>query len=202
MKKISSLLTLTALPLLTGCGNAQAATPSTVDVITNPTTIHGNTADALVAAMQPDGPWVFSMQDHIVVDGPLYIEGQVPRHMDGVWQDFDIRLIAMYYRPGRYGGSHGSFDLTVTDGIHIYSYPTWLHGHVSEGNYSNIYADVYVNSYSFQLRDAIIHGNLTFATEGMKYWSSAYFWNEAEWRVDEMAWEDVVRGEVRVATSS
>ncbi len=209
MKKTKKLLFLPAflflfLLTLTACGNNQAEAAydeRLVDVITSATSANGSTPEELIAAMSPEGAWVFSMRNDITVEGPLAIEGNVLRHQYGTWQDFYMRVIAMYFRDGRYGRPEGNANLTVTDGIHITSPNTHLNGRIHYGNPSHIYADVHVNSYDFRLRDVIVHGDLTFETESMKERAYAHFWNEAEWELEARELSDLVTGEVLVAAS-
>ncbi|MCL1949866.1 MAG: hypothetical protein FWF59_09060 [Turicibacter sp.] len=203
-KFINCGLVIMASFYLLGCEYREVGSNSAsdVDATTFATSVHGTTPEALAWAMSPDGAWVFSMQDDITVEGPLIIDGYVPRHDGGRFIDVYARLIALFYRSGRYGSPEGRFNLTVTEGIHSYAYRTWLHGVIDEaGNPSHIYGDVYINHYGFHLRDVIIHGNLTFATSSIKYWAGANFWNRETYEMDSVAFEDVVTGEVRVASA-
>ena len=192
MKKFLSMFAALAVFFgLAACGNTEANVveePETeevveeepaeeVDVVSHATSGGGSTAEEMIeilGATSENRAWVFGLRDDIELDGELNIEGEVLKHSGGAWTDgIYERKVGMYRRDEVDGVARipvGTFTLTVTEGINVYSNNTFF---ISDGPFvADVYADVFVNAPGFNLRGVTIHGDLVFASQ--EYMDSAF----------------------------
>ena len=205
MKKYLSLGSAAALALaLAACGSTSPTdTPSApadntpdAEVVTRPTSRRGDTAEALVEGMSPEGAWVFGFGSDITVNGPLNIEGEIEKHSGGEWTGEHVRKLGLYQRDAD-RNPIGAFNLTVSEGIVVDSPNTMF---LAEGDYtSDINADVLVNSENFRLENVHINGDLTFGSEAAMNSATAAIWNANTESFEDVPLSQVVSGTVKVA---
>ena len=122
-------------------------------------------ADVL-SANSPNRAWVAGLAADVVVEGPLYIEGEAERHSGGEWSGVSARKLGFYQRDTVNGIDRvpvGAVSLTVTEGIFVNSPQAFF---ISDGPFlAHVYADVYVNVPYFRLSGVQIHGDIIFANE-------------------------------------
>ena len=126
----------------------------------------GDRLAEVLSADSAERAWVAGLATDIVMDGPLYIEGEAERHSGGEWSGVSARKIGFYQRDTVNGVDRipvGALSLTVEEGIHVNSPQTFF---ISDGPFiANVYADVYVNIPYFRLSGVRIFGDVTFATQ-------------------------------------
>lgn len=126
-------------------------------------------ADRLIDVLSADSPnraWVAGLGADIVVDGPLYMDGDVEKHSAGEWTGINARKIGFYQRD-TVNGAHqvpvGAWSLTANEGIHVNSPQSYF---ISDGPFlGEVYGDVYVNVPYFRLTGVRINGDIIFATQ-------------------------------------
>lgn len=190
-KKLLLLVSLGMLFSMTACSDNEEG----VDATSNPTSARGDTAEALIEAMTPEGAWVFGLTSDITVDGELNIEGNVLKHSGGAWTDVYERKIGLYQRDAE-RVPIGYFTLTVTEGINVNSPNTFF---ISDGPYvGQVNADIFVNTANFRLTGVQVNGNVVFASEELMNSAIGQSWNEDTETWEDVDFADLVVGEVRV----
>lgn len=126
-------------------------------------------AETLIETLSADSPnraWVAGLGADIVMDGPLYIDGEAERHSALEWSGVFARKIGFYQRDTINGVNQvpvGAWSLTVNNGIHVNSPQAFF---ISDGPFlGEVYGDVYVNVPYFRLTGVRINGDVIFATQ-------------------------------------
>lgn len=157
--------------------------------------------ERLIAVLSADSEsraWVAGLAADIVMEGPLYIEGEAQRHSAGEFTTTDAgepvfsRKLGFYQRTDLTDEitrvPSGAWSLTVENGIFVDSPQAFF---ISDGPFvADVFADVHVNVPNFRLTGVRIHGDLIFANEA--YMESATFqmWDSEIADVQDGEYED------------
>lgn len=136
-----------------------AETTAAVDAVATASLV--DTPEALIKAVGPDANWIVALLKDVVVDGELVVEGEYEKadKDDATKMVPAGRKIALYTQDADRKKT-GTFTLTATK-MTVKSLNTKIQGGTFIG-------DVYVEADGFNLVDAIITGNIYFATQANK----------------------------------
>ena len=126
----------------------------------------GERLATILSGDNPERAWVAGLGGDIVMEGPLYLEGEAQRHSANEWSGVSARKIGFYQREDINGARRvpvGAWSLTAEEGIYVNSPQAFF---ISDGPFlAHVYADVYVNIPYFRLSGVKIHGDVIFETQ-------------------------------------
>ncbi|MCL1949673.1 MAG: hypothetical protein FWF59_08070 [Turicibacter sp.] len=175
MKKLLTAISALALVAVLGaCGSREEANEPTTtdagtstDVDTRATSVVGNTAEELQAAMAADGPWVFGATADIDSDDVITVDGNVYKTNDESLGY--TRKIGLYSRVGNGDRTIASvFNLTAPS-IVVNAENTMIMGgeveNLGDLDWPVVDADIYVNANGFELISVIVNGDIIFSSQ-------------------------------------
>ena len=152
------LVAATAIAEVTTATEISPTTAPSTDVVTTASIV--NTEDAFLNAISDKGTWIICLLEDMKIDKDIALEGEFKNgKQDDAGKDIIQRKIALYSQDE---------NRTITAKYILTAPKFTISSPEASIQHGTFIGDVYVNVANFKLIDAIVDGNIYFASEEFK----------------------------------